>query len=100
MVSVEAFYYLLVRFAGKGEDMRKAWWTTLGSQELGKNYSRQEPLSPPLSRNDHARKRRDFLQSTKCGRRLYVYVRVRVKFIHLVNIASLVYIFPVSFFIR
>lgn len=31
MVSVEAFYYLLVRFVGKGEDMREAWWTTLGT---------------------------------------------------------------------
>lgn len=39
MVSVEAFYYLLVRFVRKEEDMREAWWTTLGTPETRQELS-------------------------------------------------------------
>jgi len=39
MVSVEAFYYLLVRFVRKEEDMREAWWTTLGTPEARQELS-------------------------------------------------------------
>lgn len=47
--SVEAFYYFLVRFVRKGEDMRKAWWTTLGSprarQELSSAFLPHYPAT-------------------------------------------------------
>lgn len=77
MVPVEAFYYLLVRFVRKEEDMREAWWTTLGTPGARQELSLASLL---LSRNDHTRKRYDFLRYPVYVEEDYIYVCNRVKF--------------------
>lgn len=80
MVLVEAFYYLLVRFVGKGEDMRKAWWTTLGSQELGELLSVSLPHYPATIMQENAIVFCGLLNAEEDYVCIYVYVCI--KFAH------------------